>query len=89
MTPNIKVEILHNVVQIETESKEPIHIQLVRGDKVELFQETPICLGRCPKCGNIFSVFFKKSVLKCPDCVTETQGFWTYAFVGTHGGYQQ
>lgn len=80
---NIKVEVIRNVVQIE--SSEPVFIQIKRGEHIEQFQETACCMCKCPKCGKIFSVFMKSSDLKCPECVEQVEGFWTYCLVNTGG----
>jgi hypothetical protein len=83
--PKISVEILHNVVQIESDPNEQIFIQLKRGGRLDQFQDTACCMGKCPKCGKIFIVFFKTSDLKCPECITPVDGYWTYALVNTWG----
>jgi predicted Zn-ribbon and HTH transcriptional regulator len=83
-TPStIKVEVLNNVVQIECEGNEQIFVQVKRGEKIMQYEETPVCMGKCPKCGKSFSVYFRASDLKCPECVTPVIGFWTFCFVST------
>ena len=80
-----KLDVLQNVIHVEYEEKSLVHIQVIRGDRTEFFTETPICMGMCPKCNSVFSVFFKKSQLHCPDCKEKVQGCWTTALVNTWG----
>ena len=84
--PKIKVEVIHNVVQIESE--ECVTIQIKRGDKLEQYQETVVCQGKCPKCGEQFFVYFKKSQIKCPECFEYLEGKWSQALMNTWGNHE-